>query len=69
MLLLLLLCESVADLCLSLALLQVEKSIPTPKRETEKPFLMPVEDTFSIAGRGTVVSGRAEQGTHSYHSL
>jgi len=40
----------------------VEKSIPTPKRETEKPFLMPVEDTFSIAGRGTVVTGRVEQG-------
>jgi len=40
----------------------VEASIPTPKRETEKPFLMPVEDTFSIAGRGTVVTGRVEQG-------
>ena len=40
----------------------VEKSIPTPKRETEKPFLMPVEDTFSISGRGTVVTGRIEQG-------
>jgi elongation factor Tu len=40
----------------------IEKSIPTPKRETEKPFLMPVEDTFSIAGRGTVVTGRVEQG-------
>ena len=31
-------------------------------RETEKTFLMPVEDTFSIAGRGTVVTGRVEQG-------
>ena len=41
---------------------QVETSIPTPKRETEKPFLMPVEDTFSISGRGTVASGRIEQG-------
>lgn len=40
----------------------VEKNIPTPKRETEKPFLMPVEDTFSISGRGTVVTGRIEQG-------
>lgn len=32
------------------------------KRETDKPFLMPVEDTFSIAGRGTVVTGRVETG-------
>ena len=40
----------------------VEESIPTPKRETDKPFLMPVEDTFSISGRGTVVTGRVEQG-------
>lgn len=46
-----------------LALMEaVEKSIPTPKRETDKPFLMPVEDTFSISGRGTVVTGRIEQG-------
>ena len=41
----------------------VEKSIPTPERETQKPFLMPVEDTFSISGRGTVVTGRIETGT------
>jgi elongation factor Tu len=41
----------------------VEASIPTPKRETDKPFLMPVEDTFSISGRGTVCTGRIEQGT------
>ena len=40
----------------------VEASIPTPKRETDKPFLMPVEDTFSISGRGTVCTGRVEQG-------
>jgi len=40
----------------------VEASIPTPKRDLEKPFLMPVEDTFSIAGRGTVATGRVEQG-------
>eukprot|EP00596_Hydrurales_sp_CCMP1899_P008670 CAMPEP_0119045256 /NCGR_PEP_ID=MMETSP1177-20130426/38588_1 /TAXON_ID=2985 /ORGANISM="Ochromonas sp, Strain CCMP1899" /LENGTH=352 /DNA_ID=CAMNT_0007016753 /DNA_START=301 /DNA_END=1359 /DNA_ORIENTATION=+ len=46
-----------------LALMEaVEESIPTPKRETEKSFLMPVEDTFSISGRGTVVTGRIEQG-------
>ena len=41
----------------------MEANIPTPKRETEKPFLMPVEDIFSIAGRGTVATGRIEQGT------
>ncbi len=36
--------------------------IPEPKRETEKPFLMPIEDVFSISGRGTVVTGRIERG-------
>jgi elongation factor Tu len=36
--------------------------IPQPKRETEKPFLMPVEDVFSITGRGTVATGRIEKG-------
>ena len=36
--------------------------IPTPERETDKPFLMPVEDVFSIKGRGTVVTGRIETG-------
>ena len=36
--------------------------IPTPKREIDKPFLMPVEDVFSISGRGTVVTGRVERG-------
>ena len=36
--------------------------IPEPKRETEKPFLMPVEDVFTISGRGTVVTGRIERG-------
>ncbi|RLA74469.1 MAG: elongation factor Tu [Epsilonproteobacteria bacterium] len=42
---------------------EVDKYIPTPKRETEKPFLMPVEDVFSISGRGTVVTGAISQGT------
>lgn len=37
--------------------------IPTPVRETDKPFLMPIEDIFSIEGRGTVVTGRVERGT------
>ena len=41
----------------------VDSYIPTPVRETEKPFLMPVEDVFSIKGRGTVVTGRIERGT------
>ncbi|KAL8989478.1 MAG: hypothetical protein Q9177_001638, partial [Variospora cf. flavescens] len=41
----------------------VDDWIPTPERDTDKPFLMPVEDVFSIPGRGTVASGRVEQGT------
>mmetsp|Transcript_34291 Transcript_34291/g.110127 ORF Transcript_34291/g.110127 Transcript_34291/m.110127 type:complete len:416 (-) Transcript_34291:332-1579(-) len=41
---------------------QVDDFIPTPQRETDKAFLMPIEDTFSIAGRGTVVTGRVESG-------
>lgn len=41
----------------------VDEWIPTPERETDKPFLMPVEDVFSIKGRGTVVTGRVERGT------
>ncbi|MBI4097895.1 MAG: elongation factor Tu, partial [Candidatus Levybacteria bacterium] len=40
----------------------VDSDIPTPTRETDKPFLMPVEDVFSIKGRGTVVTGRIERG-------
>ncbi len=40
----------------------VDEYIPTPMRETEKPFLMPVEDVFGIKGRGTVVTGRIERG-------
>ena len=40
----------------------VDSSIPTPERDIDKPFLMPVEDVFSIKGRGTVVTGRAERG-------
>ena len=41
----------------------VDEWIPTPERDLEKPFLMAVEEVFSIAGRGTVVSGRVERGT------
>ena len=41
---------------------EVDAYIPTPKRDVEKDFLMPVEDVFSISGRGTVVTGRIERG-------
>ena len=41
---------------------QVDEYIPTPQRDVDKPFLMPIEDVFSITGRGTVVTGRVEQG-------
>ena len=40
----------------------VDEAIPQPERETEKPFLMPVEDVFTITGRGTVITGRIERG-------
>jgi elongation factor Tu len=41
----------------------IDEYIPDPERETDKPFLMPVEDVFSITGRGTVATGRVERGT------
>ena len=41
----------------------VDSYIPTPERQSDKPFLMPVEDVFSISGRGTVATGRVERGT------
>ena len=41
----------------------VDSYIPDPERETDKPFLMPIEDVFSITGRGTVATGRVERGT------
>src|SRR5690606_23459011 len=40
----------------------VDEYIPTPEREVDKPFMMPVEDVFSITGRGTVATGRVERG-------
>jgi elongation factor Tu len=40
----------------------VDDYVPTPERDTDKPFLMPIEDVFSISGRGTVVTGRVERG-------
>ncbi|MDP2587328.1 MAG: elongation factor Tu [bacterium] len=50
-------CEPIFELMTAL-----DESIPEPKRETDKPFLMPIEDIFSIEGRGTVVTGRIERG-------
>jgi elongation factor Tu len=41
---------------------KMDDYIPAPERDTEKPFLMPIEDVFTISGRGTVVTGRVEQG-------
>ena len=40
----------------------IDSYIPAPKREVDQPFLMPVEDVFSISGRGTVATGRIERG-------
>ena len=40
----------------------VDEYIPNPTRDTDKPFMMPVEDVFSITGRGTVATGRVERG-------
>ena len=40
----------------------IDSYIPEPVRDTDKPFLMPIEDVFSISGRGTVVTGRVERG-------
>ncbi len=48
--------------CLKELLDAVDSYIPTPERDIDKPFLMPVEDVFSISGRGTVVTGRIDRG-------
>ena len=42
----------------------VDEYIPDPQRDTDKPFLMPVEDVFTITGRGTVATGRVERSVH-----
>jgi elongation factor Tu len=58
-------CESAADedaKCIIELLAACDSYIPEPVRETDKPFLMPIEDVFSISGRGTVVTGRVERG-------
>ena len=50
-------CQPIYDLMTAL-----DEAIPEPKRDTEKPFLLPIEDIFSIEGRGTVVTGRIDRG-------
>ncbi len=54
--------DSAEAKCLFDLMEAVDSYIPTPKRDIDKPFLMPVEDVFSIEGRGTVVTGRVERG-------
>ena len=49
--------------CINELVNALDSYIPEPQRETEKPFLMPVEDVFTITGRGTVATGRVERGT------
>ena len=46
----------------------VDENVPDPVRDKDKPFLMPIEDVFTITGRGTVVTGRAERGTLAINS-
>lgn len=59
--------DNVADnpdcACIFELMEKVDSYIPEPERESDKPFLMPVEDVFSITGRGTVATGRVERGT------
>jgi len=54
--------DSEATTCIQELLDAVDSYIPLPKRDVDKPFLMPIEDVFSISGRGTVVTGRVERG-------
>jgi elongation factor Tu len=54
--------KSEAAKCIFELMAAVDAYIPEPKREIDKPFLMPIEDVFSISGRGTVVTGRVERG-------
>jgi len=48
--------------CIGELMNAIDSYVPTPERDTDKPFLMPIEDVFSISGRGTVVTGRVERG-------
>ncbi|MDP5109797.1 MAG: elongation factor Tu [Rickettsiaceae bacterium] len=54
--------EGVDNKCINELMDAVDSYIPQPQRDTDKPFLMPIEDVFSISGRGTVVTGRIEKG-------
>jgi elongation factor Tu len=54
--------DDAAAACIMELMVAVDEYVDTPERELDKPFLMPVEDVFSIEGRGTVVTGRIEQG-------
>jgi elongation factor Tu len=54
--------DDAANECIDQLMEALDASIPEPQRVLDKPFLMPVEDVFSITGRGTVVTGRVEQG-------
>lgn len=54
--------DSEAEQAIDLLMDTVDEAIPTPERDTEKPFLLPIEDVFSITGRGTVASGRIDRG-------
>ncbi len=54
--------DDAAGKCIDELMDAIDSYIPEPQRETDKPFLMPVEDVFSIKGRGTVVTGRIERG-------
>ena len=54
--------DTEANKCILDLMATVDEHIPTPERQTDKPFLMPVEDVFTITGRGTVATGRVETG-------
>ena len=54
--------DDAANECIDELMDAVDATIPEPERALDKPFLMPIEDVFSITGRGTVVTGRVEQG-------
>src|SRR3990172_2219736 len=54
--------DSAEAKCLFELMDAIDSFIPEPKRDIDKPFLMPIEDVFSISGRGTVVTGRVDRG-------
>jgi len=54
--------DPAASKCIDELMVALDKHIPEPKRDIDKPFLMSVEDVFSISGRGTVATGRIERG-------